>query len=124
MTYLALNAVFLTVVVVVLVAGVRAARRRGVPMSRSLAAVGLSLLVLLVMTAVFDNLMISAGLVAYDDAQRVGLSIGVAPIEDFAYSVAAALLLPAVWHLLGARRRRAGESSAHGTGAGSGRLDP
>jgi hypothetical protein len=44
------------------------------------------------------------GLVGYDPDKLVGIIIGVAPIEDFAYSIAALVLLPAVWYLL--RRRR------------------
>ncbi|WKK73366.1 lycopene cyclase domain-containing protein [Rathayibacter oskolensis] len=99
MTYLLLNAVFLAVVLVVLVI----ARRR----LRPAALLG-TLAVLLMMTAVFDNVMIGVGLlVAYDDELISGIRIGVAPIEDFAYAIAAALLLPALWTLLPARRRSA-----------------
>lgn len=99
MTYLLLDLVFL--VVSGAVAGV-ALRRAPAALGgrRGLRALGNTLLVLLVMTAVFDNVMISAGLVAYDDARRTGLSVGLAPVEDFAYPVAAVLLLPAVWALL------------------------
>jgi lycopene cyclase domain-containing protein len=61
--------------------------------------------ILLVMTLVFDNIMIQVGLVGYDPDKLVGLILGVAPIEDFAYAIAALVLLPAVWYLL--RRRRA-----------------
>ena len=94
MTYALLNAVFLAVVVVVLVV---ALRRR---VLRAAALLG-TLAVLLVMTAVFDNVMIGVGLlVAYDDELISGIRIGVAPIEDFAYAIAAALLLPALWALL------------------------
>jgi lycopene cyclase domain-containing protein len=60
--------------------------------------------ILLVMTLIFDNLMIRAGLVGYDPDKLVGLILGYAPIEDFAYAIAALVLLPAVWYLL--RRRR------------------
>jgi len=55
---------------------------------------------LLTLTAIFDNVIIGTGLVAYDDALISGLRIGVAPIEDFAYTVAALVLLPSLWHLL------------------------
>ncbi|MBO1752862.1 lycopene cyclase domain-containing protein [Actinotalea sp. BY-33] len=117
MTYLVINAIFLPVALAVLGlawwwggrrAGGAGAGRAGAGRVRtrpSLRALGITTVVLLVMTAVFDNLMIRSGLVAYDDEQRIGWSIGVAPIEDFAYSVAAVLLLPALWHLLGRRRR-------------------
>ncbi|KQQ05416.1 MULTISPECIES: lycopene cyclase domain-containing protein [unclassified Rathayibacter] len=99
MTYLLLNAVFLAVVLVV----VAIARHR-----LRLAAVLGTLAVLLLMTAVFDNVMIGVGLlVSYDDELISGIRIGVAPIEDFAYAIAAALLLPALWTLLPSRRRSA-----------------
>ena len=101
MTYLLLNAVFLVVVAVLLVVALRRGRLR-------LPALLGTLAVLLVMTAVFDNIMIGVGLlVAYDDDLISGIRIGVAPIEDFAYAIAAALALPALWTLLPARRRSA-----------------
>jgi lycopene cyclase domain-containing protein len=94
MTYALLNAVFLAVVLVVLLV---ASRRRAL---RPAAVLG-TLAVILVMTAVFDNVMIGVGLlVAYDDSLISGIRIGVAPIEDFAYAIAAALALPALWVLL------------------------
>ena len=99
MTYLVLNAVFLAVVLVVLVIALRRGRLR-------LGALAGTLLVLLLMTAVFDNVMIGVGLlVAYDDSLISGLRIGVAPIEDFAYAIAAAVALPALWSILPDRRR-------------------
>jgi lycopene cyclase domain-containing protein len=61
----------------------------------------ITLVVLLAFTAVFDNLIIGAGIVAYDPAKISGIYIGIAPIEDFAYSVAAVLVLPTLWGLLG-----------------------
>jgi lycopene cyclase domain-containing protein len=61
----------------------------------------LTLAVLLVFTAVFDNLIIGVGIVAYDPAKISGLMIGLAPIEDFAYTLAAVLVLPTLWGLLG-----------------------
>ena len=67
-------------------------------------AAGLSTVVLLLMTAVFDNIMIGVGLVDYAPDRISGVKIGIAPLEDFAYSVAALVLLPSVWTLLGGRR--------------------
>ncbi|MBT2496599.1 lycopene cyclase domain-containing protein [Microbacterium sp. ISL-59] len=78
-----------------------ASRRRGpVP-----AAVLLTVLVLFVLTAVFDTVMIASGLFHYAQDPLLGLHIGLAPVEDFAYPLAGALLLPAVWTALRARRR-------------------
>jgi lycopene cyclase domain-containing protein len=102
MTYLLLNAVFLIVAALVLaVLVVVAAFRRRPVAGRVVAATGIALAAVLVLTAVFDNIMIGVGLVDYDPSRIAGLRIGLAPIEDFAYPVAAALLLPALWALLG-----------------------
>ena len=67
-------------------------------------AVGITAAILLVMTAVFDNIMISIGLVAYNESLISGAFIGVAPLEDFAYTIAAVVGLPSLWVLLGRRR--------------------
>lgn len=69
------------------------------------------ILVLLVLTAIFDNIMIRLGLVGYDPGTLLGWFVGVAPIEDFAYPVAALVLLPALWYLL--RRRRNSGLASH-----------
>ena len=69
--------------------------------------------ILLAMTLVFDNIMIEVGLVGYDPDALVGLILLHAPIEDFAYAIAALVLLPAVWYLL-RRRRRVSGIEAHG----------
>ena len=60
---------------------------------------------LLLLTAVFDNLMIAVGLFDYSSAHISGIRIGEAPLEDFAYPLAAVILLPALWSRL--RRERA-----------------
>lgn len=60
-------------------------------------------LVLFAMTAVFDNLIIGTGIVAYDSEKISGLMIGLAPIEDFSYTVAGLLILPGLWNLLRVR---------------------
>ncbi len=60
----------------------------------------LTALVLVALTLVFDNLMIAADLFSYPQEHLSGLKLGLAPIEDFAYPVCAAFLLPAVFTLL------------------------
>ncbi len=60
----------------------------------------LGLVSTLLLTAVFDNVIIGVGLVAYDPDTLINLRIGLAPIEDFAYTVAASVLLPVLWHAL------------------------
>lgn len=109
MTYWALNAIFLGVVLVALIAAAILARTRPGRDTLNWPALGITLAVLLVMTAVFDNVMIGIGLVAYNEALISGAFIGIAPLEDFAYAVAAVVGLPSLWVLLGRRepaRRR------------------
>lgn len=68
--------------------------------ARRMAASAIAAGILVVLTAVFDNLMIAAGLFTYPETHISGLRIGLAPIEDFAYPVCAAFLVPAVFTLL------------------------
>ena len=98
MTYWGLNAIFLAAVAAVAIAAV--VSRRG----PRWASVGLVLGVVLLMTAVFDNVMIGVGLVGYDEAKISGAFIGIAPLEDFAYAIAAVVLLPSLWTLFGGKR--------------------
>lgn len=111
MTYWGLNAVFLAVVAVVAAAAlVRLARRGphdpdGHSRAHRLGASALAAGILLVMTAVFDNVMIGIGLVGYDESKISGVFVGIAPLEDFAYAVAALVLLPSLWVLLPGRER-------------------
>ena len=94
MTYWALNSLFLAVVAIV---ALIAMRRVSWP------AVGLTAAVALAMTAVFDNVMISVGIVDYNPALISGMFVGVAPLEDFAYTIAAVIGLPSLWVLLAPR---------------------
>ena len=94
MTYWTLNVIVLAVVAVLALV----ARRR-----LSWPALGFTAAILLVMTAVFDNIMISIGLVAYNESLISGAFIGVAPLEDFAYAIAAIVGPPSLWVLLGKR---------------------
>jgi len=96
MTYWLLNAIFLAPVLVI---GILAARRLRWP------ALGITAAVLLIMTAVFDNIMISVGLVDYAPDLISGAFIGVAPLEDFAYAIAAIVGLPSLWVLLGRKEK-------------------
>ena len=100
MTYWALNAIFLSVVAIVAIVAVVSRR------PPRFVAVAVALVVVLLMTAVFDNVMIGVGLVGYDEALISGAFIGIAPLEDFAYAIAAAVLLPSLWSLLGPRGTR------------------
>jgi lycopene cyclase domain-containing protein len=94
-TYWSLNLVFLGVVALVALAAVLTRR------SPRWKAVGLAAVPLLLMTAIFDNLLVGVGIVGYDPSRISGTTIGVAPLEDFAYAIAAVVLLPSLWSLLG-----------------------
>lgn len=58
---------------------------------------GLALAALLLLTLVFDNLIIGAGLVAYDPQFISGVKVWLAPIEDFAYTIAAIMVVALLW---------------------------
>ena len=70
---------------------------------RRMLASGVAAVVLVALTAVFDNLMIAAGLFTYPPEHLSGLRIGLAPLEDFAYPVCAAFGVPAIYELLARR---------------------
>jgi len=81
------------------------ARRPG--FRRRMAASAVTAIVLMALTAVFDSLMIAAGLFTYPEELISGVRIGLAPIEDFAYPLCAAFLVPAVSTLLERRDAKA-----------------
>lgn len=109
-TYLGLGLVFVVVAVVLTL-------RRSMPLTASsrgwlrstLARAGVGVLVSLVgvfvLTTVFDNVIILTGVVDYDHSLTSGIRIGVAPIEDYAYSLFAAVALPAVWLIVPAKKK-------------------
>jgi len=51
--------------------------------------------------------MIAADLFRFDESRLLGWHVILAPVEDFAWPLASALALPALWELIG--RRPAGE---------------
>ena len=59
--------------------------------------------VMLLITAIFDNVIIATGIVAYDEAKISGIKIGVAPIEDFAYTLVALLVVPTLFNFFRVR---------------------
>ena len=115
MSYMELAAWFTAAAVLLAVVMTLLARRGGAAVGRHTAAVAVTLTALVVLTAVFDSIMIWADLFYYAPETLVGLHIGLAPIEDFSYPVAGAILLPSLWLLL--RRRRTCADTA-GTGEG------
>jgi lycopene cyclase domain-containing protein len=106
MTYIGLSLAFLALAALVLTIALATH-----PAGRALAArwwapVALSGLVVLALTAVFDNVMIRLGLMTYAPTAISGVLVGVAPLEDFAYPLAALMLLPALWLLFDRRGDR------------------
>lgn len=72
-------------------------------------------LVLCLLTVVFDTLMIAADLYVFDEDKILGVYLWGAPLEDFAYAIAAALAMPVLWTVLerrAAARTTSGEDVA------------
>jgi lycopene cyclase domain-containing protein len=80
-------------------------------------------LLLVALTVVFDTLMIAADLYVFDPDLILGVYVWGAPVEDFAYALAASMLMPALWTWLARRdaarpRRGAGADGAASSAAG------
>jgi lycopene cyclase domain-containing protein len=91
MTYFALNLIFLTASAVALVF---------IRTKFQLVPTALLALPMLGVTSIFDNLIILSGIVDYDTTKLFGIYLGVVPIEDFAYTVVAVLLVPTIWKVM------------------------
>lgn len=63
--------------------------------------------ILCLLTMVFDTLMIAADLYVYAPDKILGIYLWGAPVEDFAYAVAAVLAMPTLWTVLAEREERA-----------------
>lgn len=53
---------------------------------------------MLLMTLIFDNLIIGSGIVDYDFSKTSGIKLFLAPIEDFAYTLVALVLVPSLFN--------------------------
>ena len=78
MTYMQLNSFFLVPILFLYFAKFRTSR---------LCFDRVPVLVLMVMTAIFDNFIVASGIVSYDESKLSGIKILYAPIEDFAYTL-------------------------------------
>lgn len=90
MTYLLISLPFLLVATIVMVLRWKRFRRQG-------AVVGIVLAIVLILTVIFDNLMIAFGNVAYGEEHNLGIYLGLVPIEDLFYPVFATLIITAFW---------------------------
>jgi lycopene cyclase domain-containing protein len=95
MTYLILNAAFLGSLALVAIS----LRKR-----LSWRPIYLATIALLFATAIFDNLIVGTGIVAYDEKLILGIKIGYAPIEDFSYALAGPLLISIADYLIRGNR--------------------
>lgn len=88
MTYLLLNLVFLLTVLI------------WVPFStwRPTRAWWITFVAVIVLTLIFDPVIISLGIVDYNINHIIGIRILGAPIEDLFYAVYAVLIVPLIWH--------------------------
>ncbi|MGJ3190495.1 prenyltransferase [Paenarthrobacter nitroguajacolicus] len=109
MTYLWLALAFIAAAVVAGLAFARLGARHG-ETAKHWKAVGIAFAALAVLTAVFDSVMIGMELFHYDPSHILGLKVGLAPLEDFAYPLAGVVALPGLWMWL-TRRRGAGAKS-------------
>jgi len=91
MNYLALNIVFMLIAFVVLNVINRKSPWR---------AISWTLLVMCLVTLIFDNVIVGLGIVDYDSSKISGLLLGLVPVEDFAYTVVSVLAVSSIWHMM------------------------
>lgn len=65
----------------------------------NLRPLGYAAILMFTLTAIFDNVIIGTGIVAYDEEKLLGIKILYAPIEDFAYTAVALVLIPSLFNL-------------------------
>ena len=88
MNYLALNVTFMLIAFVTLNLLSRKSPWR---------AISFTMFWMLLVTLVFDNIIIGLEIVGYDKTKISGILLGLAPIEDFAYTVVAVLAASIIW---------------------------
>lgn len=91
MTYILLNLMFLFTAILFLPK----------KLSRPLRAFWVTLLVVIVLTALFDPVIIALGIVDYDITKTLGILWFGAPVEDFFYALYSVIIVPLIWHRLG-----------------------
>jgi lycopene cyclase domain-containing protein len=94
MTYIVLNLLFLLTAILFLPKKLSKPRR----------AFWITLLVVIVLTAMFDPIIIALDIVDYDTSKTLGITWFGAPVEDFFYAVYSVIIVPLIWHKLGESR--------------------
>ncbi len=89
MTYLFLNLSFMLIAFVIINVFIRKT-----PWGNLLR----TMLAMLTVTLIFDNVIIGLGIVDYDINKLSGIYLGLAPIEDFAYTVVSVVAVASIWH--------------------------
>lgn len=84
---------------------------------RGCAALAIAAAAVLALTIAFDSLMIATDLFRFDDAQLLGLRLGLAPVEDLGYALIAVFAVAAIWRLLGRSRADAAVAGVRGADA-------
>ena len=101
MSFVELNIIFLSAAALLFAVGLwRSAEKR-----KAAGAAVVAMVVLVVLTAIFDNIMIASGLFDYAGHTLQGFRVGLAPIEDFAYPAGAVLFLGGLWLAFTGRSR-------------------
>lgn len=62
-----------------------------------------TILTILALTAIFDPIIIAAGIVDYDTSKILGLYWFGAPVEDFFYALMAPMVIAVLWRRIGSR---------------------
>lgn len=86
-TYLLLNTIFIALIIIV---------KRKIYRYINLSYLKTALLLVL-LTIIFDNIMIYFEFFTYNSARILGIYIGKAPIEDLFYPIFAATIVPFIW---------------------------
>jgi len=66
----------------------------------------LALVALLILTAIFDSIIIGLGIVGYTPEKILGLKAGLAPVEDFFYAILAIIMVPALWNVFDTKNKK------------------
>lgn len=91
MTYLILNVLFLITALMFLPRTIKKPGRNW----------WITLGVIVVLTLIFDPIIIGLDIVGYDSSKILGVKFFGAPIEDLFYALYAVIIVPLIWHRLG-----------------------